>query len=316
MKPLTRFLFFTLIAGLLLHPLVFARAQAGDASRYFPASGHNVAGDFLRFYDSIPNAEQVFGYPITEAFTDSTSGRLIQYFTRARFEFFPEFPEGQRVRLSNLGEQLYQPGGQLNIYTPIGCRAFPNGMVVCYAFLEFFEKNGGETVFGYPISGFEFLNERIVQHFQNARFEWYPDNAEGSKVVLADLGRAYFSRAGEDPSRLAPVSAAPDQIIEVLSLQSRAFSWKAVTQPNDVQTVYVIVQDQNLMPVEDAIAVVTIYFINDSPRSVNLRTNQYGVVIIPFEIINQPPGSLVMVYAQVYYQGLSSSALTSFRIWE
>jgi hypothetical protein len=135
-------------------------------------------------------------------------------------------------------------------------------------------------------------------------------------VVLADLGRAYFSQVGEDPSRLAPVSAAPDQIIEVLSLQSRAFSWKAVTESDDVQTVYVIVQDQNLMPVEDAIAVVTIYFINDSPRNVTLRTNQYGVVIIPFEVINQPPGSLVLVYAQVYYQGLSSSALTSFRIWE
>lgn len=317
MKTLTRFLLLVaFITSLLLQPVGGGvLAQAGD-SRYFPETGHNVAGEFLHFYTATQNAEQVFGYPITEAFTDARSGRLIQYFTRTRFEFFPEHPEGQRVRISNLGEQLYQPGGQLSIYTPIGCRTFPNGKAVCYAFLDFFEKNGGEAVFGSPISGFEFLNERIVQHFQNARFEWYPENAEASKVVLADLGRAYFSYVAEDSSRLTPVSAAPDQIIQVLSIQARAFAWKAVIQPNDVQTVYVIVQDQTLRPVEDAIAAVTIYFANGSPRSVSLPTNQYGVVIIPFEVSDQPPGSLVTVFVQVYYQGLTSNAMTSFRIWE
>ena len=288
-------------------------AQEGP-SRYFSETGHNVSSDFLQYYESIPNAEQIFGYPLTEAFTDTKSGRLIQYFTRARFEFYPENPQGQRVRISALGEAMYQPGGQLNIYTPIGCRAFANGKAVCYDFLDFFEQNGGEAVFGYPISGFEFLNERIVQHFQNARFEWYPENPEGSKVVLADLGRAYFNAVGEDVTRLTPVSAS--QIIEVLSIQARAFSWKAVTQANDVQTVYVIVQDQTLSPVQDAIAAVTIFFPNGSPRSVSLPTNQYGVVIIPFEVVDQPPGGLVMVYVQVYYQGKTSSAVTSFRIWQ
>ena len=291
-----------------------AQAQGEGPSRYFAQTGHNVAGEFLRFYDDTPNAEQVFGYPITEAFTDLKSGRIIQYFTRTRFEFHPEMPERQRVRLSTLGEYLYQPGGQLNIFTPIGCRTFANGKAVCYAFLDFFEKNGGEAVFGYPISGFEFLNERIVQYFQNARFEWYPENAEGSKVVLADLGRAYFSYVGEDSARLAVV--VPIELVDAISIQARAFAWKAVTQPNDVQTVYVIVQDQTLQPVRDAIAVVTIYFANGTPRSVSLATNEYGVVIIPFEVVDQPAGSLVMVNVQVYYQGKTSSAVTSFRVWK
>lgn len=313
MKSLFRLFAIACLFGLLVLPVGGALAQEGP-SRYFSETGHNVSGDFLAYYESISNAEQIFGYPLTEAFTDAKSGRLIQYFTRARFEFYPENPEGQRVRISALGEALYQPGGQLNIFTPIGCRAFANGKAVCYDFLNFFETNGGEAVFGYPISGFEFLNERIVQHFQNARFEWYPENPEGSKVVLADLGRAYFNAVGEDVTRLTPVSAS--QIIEVLSIQARAFSWKAVTQANDVQTVYVIVQDQTLSPVQDAIAAVTIFFPNGSPRSVSLPTNQYGVVIIPFEVVDQPPGSLVTVYVQVYYQGKTSSAVTSFRIWK
>ncbi|PKN94966.1 MAG: hypothetical protein CVU44_03930 [Chloroflexi bacterium HGW-Chloroflexi-6] len=313
MKSLARLFVIVFVLSLLVLPAGGVLAQE-EPSRYFSQTGHNVSGDFLRFYDSVANAEQIFGYPLTEAFTDAKSGRLIQYFTRTRFEFYPEQLDGQRVRISTLGEYLYQPGGQLNLFTPIGCRTFPNDKAVCYDFLDFFEKNGGEAVFGYPISGFEFLNERIVQHFQNARFEWYPENPEGSKVVLADLGRAYFSFAAEDPTRLTPASAS--QIIEVLSIQARAFSWKAVTQANDVQTVYVIVQDQTLSPVQDAIAVVTIYFPNGTPRSVSLPTNQYGVVIIPFEVVDQPPGSLVTVYVQVYYQGKTSSAVTSFRIWK
>lgn len=302
-----------MITGLLLIPTGGVNAQEGS-TRYFPETGHNVTGDFLGFYDRNPNAEQVYGYPITEAFTDAKSGRLIQYFSRTRFEFYPEWPEGQRVRLSTLGDYLYVPGGQLNIFTPIGCRSFSNGKAVCYAFLDFFEKNGGEAVFGYPISGFEILNGRIVQHFQNARLEWYPEFAEGQKVVLADLGRIYFDFIQEDSNRLTPVQ--PDDIIQVLSIQTRAFVWKAVTQPDDVQTVYVIVQDQNLSPVKDAIAVVTIYWANGTPQSVNLSTNEYGVVIIPFQVLAQPYGSLVTVQVQVYYQGYTSSSVTSFRIWK
>lgn len=315
MKSLARLLSILFLISIFLQPVGGVSAQGDGPSRYFAQTGHNVAGDFLRFYDGTPNAVQVFGYPITEAFTDVKSGRIIQYFTRTRFEFYPEMPEGQRVRLSTLGEYLYQPGGQLNIFAPIGCRTFPNGKAVCFAFLDFYEKNGGEAVFGYPISGFEILNERIVQQFQNARFEWYPENAEGSKVVLADLGRTYFSFVGEDPARLSVVKPTGD-IVDAISIQARAFAWKAVTQPNDVQTVYVIVQDQTLQPVVDAIAVVTIYFVEGTPRSVSLSTNEYGVVIIPFEVVNQPAGSLVMVNVQVYYQGMVSNAVTSFRVWK
>ncbi len=318
MKLFSRLFIVALLVSLLLQPSGGALAQAGVNWRYVSETGHNLQGDFLRFYDSHANALQVFGYPITDAFTDPRSGRLVQYFTRARFEYHADLPEGQRVRLSPVGQILYQPGNPLNIFTPVGCRSFSNGNAVCYAFLDFFDKNGGEVVFGMPISGFEVLNGRIVQHFQNARFEWYPENAEGSKVVLAELGRAYFSFLGEDPLRLNPTK--PLDILEnpqVLSIQARAFSWKAVTQANDVQTVYVVVQDQTLKPVKGAEVSMVIYFPNGSPRVVpGLLTNEYGVVIAPFEVSGQPPGGLVLVAVQVKFGGLTSSAMTSFRIWQ
>jgi hypothetical protein len=313
-KLLFRFFAILVLFSFLAQPISGETQAQEGTSFYFAETGHSVSGDFLRFYRNNPNAEQVFGYPITEAFTDVRSGRLIQYFTRARFEFQPENPENQRVRLSPLGEYLYESGRKLDIFTPIGCRSFANGLAICYDFLDFYEKNGGEAIFGYPISGFEYLNERIVQHFQNARFEWHPNNPVGSKVMLSNLGRVYFDSIGEDAARLTP--SRNDAIASVLSIQARAFAWKAVTQPNDIQTVYVTVQDQTLNPVKDAITVVTIYFPNGSPRSVSLSSNQNGVVVIPFEVVNQPPGSLVVVHVQVYYQGLNSSAVTSFRIWK
>lgn len=315
MKSLARSLvLFTLCILLVLPNAQGIQAQEGN-SRYYSETGHKVSGDFWQFYRNQPNAEQIFGYPITEAFTDIRSGRQIQYFTYARFEFRPENPVGKRVHLSPLGEYLYEKGRKLEIYAPVGCRPFPNGMAICYDFLDFYEKNGGQSVFGDPISGFEYLNNRIVQHFQNARFEWHPNNPPGAKVKLSELGRVYFSYVGEDVGLLAPVKNI-DIVPSILSIKARAFAWKAVTRPTDVQTVYVTVQDQTLSPVKNAIVVATIYFPSGSPRSVTLNTNANGIVIIPFEIANQPPGSLVLVEVEVLFEGLSSKAVTSFRIWK
>jgi len=303
-----------LLFGLLAASGKVVHAQDGGTSQYFPETGHSVSGEFWQYYQSIPNADLVFGYPLTEAFTDTNSARVVQYFTRARFELHPEQPTGQRVRLSDLGSSVYVPGQSVNMYSPVGCRTFSNGNFACYAFLEFFDKYGGEAVFGQPISGFESLNGRIVQYFERARFDWYPEYGEGQKVVLADLGRIYFDVVREDPNRLQPVQY--NGIVDVLTLQTRAFVWKAVTQSNDQQAVYVVVQDQMFNPVYNATVAVTVYWSAGSPQSIALSTDRNGIVIVPFAIQNQPYGSLVTVNVRVLYQGLENSTITSFRVWQ
>jgi hypothetical protein len=289
-------------------------AQDGSTSQYFPETGHNVSGEFWKYYQGVPNPDLVFGYPLTEAFSNVESGRVVQYFTRARFELYPEQPEGQRVRLSPLGNSVYTPGQGVNIFTPMGCRTFPNGFFICYAFLDFFDKYGGQAVFGQPISGFEFLNGRIVQYFERARFDWYPEYGEGQKVVLADLGRIYFDVAKEDANRLQPVRY--DGIVDVLTLQTRAFVWKAVTKATDQQAIYVVVQDQMFNPIYNATVVTTVHWSNGSPQSVALATDQNGIVIVPFAIQNEQVGSLVTINVQVLYQGMEKDTATSFRVWQ
>lgn len=291
----------------------------GVSSQYFADTGHNVSGDFWFFYQGVPNAQFVFGSPITEQFTDSTSGRLIQYFQRARFEYFPERAAGQRVQVATLGEYVYQrvpSEGEVNIFTPIGCRYFAEtGFSTCYAFLEFFDKNGGEAIFGKPKSSFVFYNGRIAQYFERARFEWYPEYPDGQRVVLAELGRIYFDLIGENPNLLQPVKADafPGSVTKIYA---RAFTWKAVTRLDDTQTVYVIVQDQTLAPISGATAIVTISWPNGGTLSLAQTTNDYGVVTVSFPVQGQPHGSLISIKVEVLYQGWDSETVTSFRVWQ
>jgi acyl-CoA thioesterase FadM len=302
-------------------------AQGGSASNYFADTGHNVTDAFWVYYQSIPNASWVFGSPITEAFSDMQTGRLIQYFQRARFEYFPDNPYGQQVRLSPLGEYVYQrtlSGTKLDFFPTIGCRYYTDtNFYICYDFLEFFDKNGGEAVFGKPKSGFEFYNGRIVQYFECARFEWYPEFPAGQKVVLAELGRVYFDMVSEDANLLQPVKPADTTtnsgFVSVMALYTKAFTWKAVTQLNDQQSVYVVVQDQTLRPVQGATAIVTIFWPVGGNQSFAQAqtTNEYGVVIVPFQVQGQPYGSIVTIQVEVLYQGLPpSKTITSFRIWQ
>ncbi len=56
------------ILTLLLTQWGTASAQSANV-QFFPETGHNVKGDFLRFYKSVRDPKLLFGYPITEQIT-------------------------------------------------------------------------------------------------------------------------------------------------------------------------------------------------------------------------------------------------------
>lgn len=300
--------------------LVFAswvsvNAQASDVE-YFAETGHYVRGDFLRFFKSAANPTLVYGYPITEQFI-SRDGKTVQYFQRARFEQTSDPLHG--VVLTPLGSKLYKPEQQLVINSPLACRTYSQtGYAVCFTFLEFFDKNGGVAQFGYPISPFEFRNNQIVQYFENARFEWRPGASADQRVGITDLGRIYFDQLGEDPSHLKAVSPGESGINpgpNVLSLQIRAFPAKAVTTSSDQQTIYVLVQNQNLQPVGGASGTATIRLPSGNTQSTPFTVNDKGVGIFAFGFQGQPNGQLVNIDIYVSYGSLQGRTTTSFRIW-
>ncbi len=303
----------TLALAFCLLASTWSSVQAQVTGQYFSQTGHNVQGEFLKFYNAATDPTTLYGYPITEEITGK-DGKHVQYFQRARFELHSELPEGQRVTLTNTGRELYTPGTQLNVYSPLACRMYTQtNFAVCFAFLEFFDKNGGVAQFGYPISPFEYHDGVIVQYFEKARMEWQPSKPENQRVILTDLGRMYFDKLGEDPGLLKPLASG--NIVAVTAVQVRAFAWKAVTLANDQQLIFIIAQNQNGGIVNGATCSANVRWPDGRVEAPSATTNSNGVAIIPLTVINQPYGNLVYIDITCTYNGQSGTSSTSFRIW-
>jgi hypothetical protein len=93
--------------GRVLHPADPPQAPRADAA-YFAATGHNVAGAFLAYWQGNGGLAQ-FGYPLSEEFTETLEdGRpyVVQYFERARFEHHPENAPPYDILLGQFGRRF------------------------------------------------------------------------------------------------------------------------------------------------------------------------------------------------------------------
>ncbi len=319
MERSKRYFVFTVFI-LLVAVLSFGRqqvfAQTGEEPRFFPETGHWVTDEFLLKYDEVSSPKTLYGAPITEAFVDSFDIK-VQYFEKVRFELDPTLPPGIQVKLSPLGQYLYQEG-QLLVVPPNSraCRSFAESdHVVCYAFLDFFEANGGVSQFGYPLSGFEIHDGWIVQYFQKAQFEWHPENPAGQWVTVSNLGFRFFYERGEDPKLLSPVDTDNRPFSPALRLRPKAFVSSAVLSSGDNQTIYIIVQDQNLRPVPDAEVEFTVILPDGSVKEYRTsNTNQSGVSTLDFAV-NSTLTGITNINVSVTYNEMRGQTRTSFQIW-
>lgn len=291
------------------------QAQAGY--EYFDETGHSVSGEFLSFYRSVPNPELVYGYPITEPFADTVTGFQVQYFQKARFELHLAEPAAQRVQLTRLGFELYEPGQpELELSGAAGCRAFANtSYQVCYTFLDFYDQHGGAAQFGLPVSNMELHNSVTVQYFERARFEWRPGLDGSSTVALTDVGWMYFYERQENPERLRPV---PNNsgIESVKRLQARAFPASAVTARRGAQTIYVLVQDQRSVPVEGVRVNITLHLPSGEVLSglPSGTTDENGIARIPVSY-NSAGVGMARIEVEAARDEITARTFTSFRVW-
>ena len=288
------------------------RAQQ-ETERYFEETGHWVRGPMLTQYDSSPDPAFFYGYPITRQYTDST-GSEVQYFQRARFEIKPG--ANGVVTVSPLGQWLYGTPGTLADFprSATSCRII-NKFPVCYAFLEFYDANQGPDTLGGPISDAEVRDGRMVQYFEYARLEWQPNNPEGLRVVLTDVGRIYFDLWDKNSEMTQPESGFNIPITS-LHPQAFAFAQQALIKPNTTQKIYVIVQDQYLQPLPNALATVTIYLPGQNPQTLPVKnTNQSGFAVVEYAVGDLPEKELIQVRVLVSVGGKQVETQTWFRIW-
>jgi len=120
---------------LLLSVVVFGLSRAATAqssdSIYVAETGHWIWGDFLAMYNSSTDPLLLFGYPITDDFTDPISDNRVQYFQKVRFDLV-DTQQGQLVAIAPLGRLLYVPGAPLADIAQEGptCRGFESGFSV------------------------------------------------------------------------------------------------------------------------------------------------------------------------------------------
>ncbi len=160
-------------------------ADAGPRVLYFPETGHTLRDPFLKYWQDHGGLAQ-FGYPRTEVFY--VEGRAVQYFERARFEYWPEYTgTPYEVQLGLLGRYVTQ--GRTFPTEPPPAKDDPNRIYfpqtqeyLSFGFKDYWQKNGGLALYGYPISPeIQEVNPAdgktyTVQYFERARFEWHPDN--------------------------------------------------------------------------------------------------------------------------------------------
>jgi beta-N-acetylhexosaminidase len=175
------------------------RNGSGSDSRYFPETGHTLGGGFLAYWNKYGGLP-VFGYPITEEYTDATTGFVTQYLERARFEWHPgAWPARFDVELGLLGVELAQkehltgttPFQPLSAGDDANCTFYaPTGHRLCFGFRDFWQANGGLAIYGYPISE-EFRDGAsgfTVQYFERQRLEYHPENPPQYQVEGGLLG--------------------------------------------------------------------------------------------------------------------------------
>ncbi len=192
-------------------PLYVEWGEDRGSGQLFPETGHRVGGTFLRFWSEHGGLAQ-FGYPISDAVTEPELGsgrpRLVQYFERNRFEYFPDSKDpAYEVQIGRLGDELLQHRGvdwrtlPRAPDTPKECLSFPQtGHNICPPFREYWERNGGLSLYGMPLTDAYEEDGLTVQYFERNRFEYHPDKAGTPfEIELGLLGRALYSKWGVWP---------------------------------------------------------------------------------------------------------------------
>lgn len=326
MNMRNRSFFLVLILVLVaVFPYRIATAQSNPDSLYFPETGYTVKGEFLEKFQSATDPILVYGYPITNAFVapdySPSAGLTIQYFQKARFEYHMENALGDRIVVSPLGSSLLDleqiDSKPVTAASHPACRYFTATQhQTCYAFLKFFDANGGVDQFGNPISEIVTLNGQLVQYFEKARFEWHPERPSGKRVALTNLGQTYFNFY-EKVLPPAETVVPPNSLVnDTLELKVRSFAKNAVVPADGSQTIYVIVTDQKNRPVNSAQVTLTLTPTGEQPRYLAMPvTNSSGVTSVAVPIKDLPIGIVEVEVSVNYNSNLQKETVTSFRIW-
>ncbi len=165
----------------------------------FSQTSNCLDGIFLEYWQA-HGGLAINGYPITEPIRitlEDGDTYIVQYCERTRLEYHPENAWPYDVLLGQFGRRIHPadpPAARLAGATYYA----ETGHNLRAGFREYWNKNGGLTTFGYPIT--EEIQEQLedgrvytVQYFERARMEYHPENKAPYDILLGQFGRRIHS---------------------------------------------------------------------------------------------------------------------------
>lgn len=170
-------------------------------------TGIRTPAKFFAYWEK-HGGPSVFGYPLSPVLTDVASDdryRAVQYFERARFEYYPEHAGTEFEVVARRIQGPVPVTGRVASPLPRGLQGEQielraTGIRTPRAFYNFWDRHGGAGIFGYPLSPVLTVRgaggrDIAVQYFERVRLEWHPDvTGKEQHVRLSDLGTQVFRR--------------------------------------------------------------------------------------------------------------------------
>ncbi len=308
------------VLGLILPRPLLARYSLEDTPeperRFFEETGFWVSGDFLEYFDAHGGLE-IFGYPISAPYNEH--GILVQYFQKARIEWHPLNEEPYQVQLGLLGDELgFQSAPDPSRALSVGRAYFEQtGHSVTPVFLKYFRSHGGVDLFGYPITGMQVEDQKVVQYFQRLKLIWDPGTG---RVTVDNLGDMYVNahRGRLPPDVLTPPSAryggaAPQKLRTMVGLGH------AVVGMGESQDVAVVIlDDRNGDPISEAQVKVTFRSESGQPLPDLARiapTDSRGRVRFSVPLEGVRSGTWVVLSVEATYGPTADTEKQLFLIW-
>src|SRR5215216_6052561 len=192
---------------------------------YIPETGHSIDGVFLDFWRA-NGGYWSYGNPVSTEFPEG--GHVVQYFEYARFEYWPDDPDGNVVHLGKLGEALRpyvvprtpmfarsgdtavkQAAQFIHAWLPVDAETADQrisdawtylpetGHTVANGFKSFWERSGGVTFLGYPLTEEYEMGGKTYQVFERGQLAW--ENGGDPWMVKLGLVLAKRYHINTDP---------------------------------------------------------------------------------------------------------------------
>jgi hypothetical protein len=151
------------------------------------ATIYQLAPIFREYYEAFGGAS-VLGEPISQMVEQA--GRNYQFTAAALWVLDNQAPDGQKFRFAPLGMSIIS-SERMDPPQPPPAQPDPyyvNGQYVYQPFRSLYDRLGGETFVGRPLTGvrYDALNDRYEQYFENLGF--YIGTQEGAQAGLLHYG--------------------------------------------------------------------------------------------------------------------------------